>query len=316
MSTATTIPTGRPATSNEELTMARAGGLRALTTVAWWEIRRTWASRRMRAGAAAVVLMFALLTYATHRSPQTIRDPGGAAVITTMLVDGSSGLGSAIFFSGPLSLILGLIVPFLTAEPAVRDWRRRTHELVLTAPVPGWAYVWGRALAALVAALAVDLLILATYLAGNEGIHLFEASYPAPDLVPALAAWVVVTLPSVLLLGGVGFAAALTLRRAAVIEAFLAVGWVGARILGHNWAWPQWDPTSGEMSVPAAVRFGHAYVAARHSGLGPDAAARLVERAWPDLGPFVGPHLLYAAIGVAAVVVVGLVFARHRSAWT
>ena len=63
-----------------------------------------------------------------------------------------------------LLLMLCFVLPFVNADGVSRDLSRRTHELLMTTPLPNWAYVWGRYLVGLLMSLGLALLLLAAIL--------------------------------------------------------------------------------------------------------------------------------------------------------
>lgn len=107
----------------------------------------------------------------------------------------------APFFNN-LTIILMFLLPLLTMRLFADEKRMRTEELLLTAPVPLWAIIIGKYLAAL-AVYAAILLLTAT-------MAVFPFVYGNPELAPLLTAYLGLFLLGAVFIAIGLFASALT----------------------------------------------------------------------------------------------------------
>ncbi len=298
--------------------VAPTTGSNPLGTVLIWELRRLWASHIGRALIGLPLLFFAGLLWLKHS--WLLATDGGEQV----LVAGGSALGLLSQLVFVLLLLFGLCLPFLAADSVARDYRQRTHELLMTTPVPTWSYVWGRFLAALLLCigLAVELL-LATF-AVNLALHRAHADYPAPDPGTLLGLWALTVLPTTVLLASVSFALGTFWPRAAtVLKLIVLVAWVMLVIVGsslvyfHASSWyPYWNPTSYDLALRAQADVLMRYQA--QAGGVQDAAARLtiaraVQGQLLDVRPWILPHTGLGALGLGLVATAAFGFRRFRA---
>jgi ABC-type transport system involved in multi-copper enzyme maturation permease subunit len=319
-----------------------------LVAVLKWEVRRALASRAiwlmaaLLFGVCLLILGFSSLTQdfsasATFSAAQT---PAGVPVQHT--VSGSltrnSLWGLAILL--PITLLeFGLFLPFVTADGVSLDLKRRTHELLMTTSLPSWAYVWGRYLVGMLITLGMACVFLLAILTMALALHLTQGDvYPSLDLPGAVAIWAVVVLPPALLLSSLSFALGVLLpRRSNLIKVGMVLAWfvsgtllpgylfdqvrhVPAFVRGNPPVWwtayETWEPTN----IPAGALFMRQFV--RHlssivdnvalSNQAVQQQAHALERQMPDLAPLAGPHLIWVAVGLAAVVAASLSFRRFR----
>ncbi len=319
-----------------EVTASYDASPHPLRVVAGWELWRI-ASSRSSWIAASVVFIFVLLITWTFKeiaimgimAPQEER----------ISVHGSSAWGMA--FTIPLVLLVfGLAIPFLSAEGVARDFKQRTHEVLMSTPMPTWAYVWGRYMATLAVCLALAVLMLSVMLLA--GVALWAAmGEPFPNVGGTLALWAVAVLPATLLVSGISFALGTLLPRYSnFVKVFIVVAWFlasyqGLPARGGDPTSAYWDPTSRALvsTLDAPYRqalFKGIYVAPTRSSSASGQQVIMVpatqltpaeqvqklrermfsvEQVMPDLWPWVGPHVVLCSIGL---VVVGFAAVRFR----
>lgn len=311
-----------------------------LLSVAGWELRRMYVSRAGWVMAGLVFLLFALLVFSQQRAHDLTfgwgsgssagYDPNNMIHVT---ITGTSGWGMVQTVPRLLLLVLGLFIPFVTADLVARDLKSRTHGVIMAAPVPTWAYVWGRYMAGLVLSLALAFLMLgATVVVGV----LFQVvrGDPPPSFTPIVLIWVVAVLPAIVFLSGVSFTLGTLLpRHANFVKIAVLTGWFlssltllfaggGATEGGSKYI--SWDPTATAMSLDVEAqyngRFGEMLdfrgatqpvteaVRERATNI-----ARQVEGEIPDVWPWVLPRLEYAGLGILAVVLAAVRFQRFRN---
>src|SRR5260370_33815160 len=293
---------------------------RLLLGVMAWELRRFCASRLFWLQALGFFCFLLFVMWAS-------RMPNQFSYINTNgsisgFVAGTSAWG--LLENLPFALLLlGLLLPFVTADGVTRDLQRRTHELLMTTALPRWAYVWGRYLVSLGLALGLGLLSLASILGMGELLHLTVTNYPAPEIGTVLLLWVGMVLPATVLLSSLSFALGTLLPRLSMlIKIVILLGWfVGALILPIGLrdttppAWyVNWDPTSAVTALGILPQY-----SGNFNGLqGITSEAQLqqilltVENKMPDIGGWFAPHLLLAGFSLVLVLIAALAFKRSR----
>lgn len=136
-----------------------------LVSVLTWELRRVLASRLFWIQALGLFCFLLLLTWFQGTSAvYSIRSANG-------FIAGTSAWGLMLTLPTTLTLLV-LLLPFVNADGVTRDLQRHTHELLMTAPLPGWGYVWGRYLIGLLMSLGLAVMLLAAILGMGEVLHL------------------------------------------------------------------------------------------------------------------------------------------------
>ncbi len=302
--------------------------------VVGWELRRVFASPAMWLTAVAVFGAFALVMAArAFRSTWGFGDG-----VVNLQADIPYGSAMRLFYDLPFDLLfpLVLVVIFLVADGAARDWHRRTHELVMATALPTWAYIWGRYLVVTVLSLffAVELLLAILLLVTIEHATIGGANYPAAQLGPVLATWAALVLPTTVFAGGLGFAlSSLTFRATTLVKLAVSLGW---------FIWLSALPaiTRGNPDVPQwLLRWDPTYVGLAHTGLYDiydrafwdsvvplERSGQAVSQgqllhlfhqlvyALPDSGSWLPPHIVWAVGTMALVLWVSLRFRRYQDA--
>lgn len=292
-----------------------------LLTVMAWEARRLRASLFLW---VAPPLLFGLFVadFWPARNPLGLgyNTPEGQFIGH---VAGTSALGLVDLLSQRLFLLLALLLPFISAEGVARDWKRRTHELLMTTTLPNWAYVWGRYLIVLLLSLGAALVLLAALLALGFALPLVDATiFPAPQVGTIVTLWAVMIVPATILISSLSFALGTwfphrsTLVKIGVLLVWLAVAGVFVVLPDNGTTTAPWyllfDPTSNGRSVvvinqfrsippPTSIAQGWPFIYA-------------VEQRLPDLGAWLVSQFLWMGIGLASVLVVALTFQRFRNA--
>ena len=296
-----------------------------LARVIAWELRRFRASRLFWFQALGLFGFLLLMTWALHAPDQIGAgvSVGGGGVSLNGFVAGTSA-GGLLRTLPTVLVVLALLLPFVTADGVTRDLNRRTHELLMTTPLPTWAYVWGRYLAGLVISLGLALLLLVSLLGMGGLLHLTIAEYPAPEIGTVLLLWTGMVLSATILVSSFGFALSTLLPRLSTLsKAVVMVAWlVGALVIplslhGHSALPPpswyvNWDPTSG---ITARGLLSAYAINPNPTTTNETQFQQLilsVENKVPDLAGWFAPHLLLAALSLLLVLIAALAFKRSR----
>lgn len=286
-----------------------------LARVMAWELRRFRASRLFWFQALGFFGFFLLLMWVQGTSIHfSTRDYDGFIV-------GTSAQGLLLTLPTVL-LLLVLLLPFVTADGVTRDLHRRTHELLLTAALPGWAYVWGRYLVGLLMGLAMAGLVLCATLLMGWLLHLTIPMYPSPQIEAVFLLWGGLIVPAAVLVSSLSFAlSTLFPRQSALIKIAILLGWaVGAEILPvtlgsaltSTW-YSNWDPTGAITALrllsqsPMNSQLHAATSAAQFQQL-----LLTFENTMPGIGEWFIPHLLLVGVSLVLVLIAALAFKRSR----
>jgi ABC-type transport system involved in multi-copper enzyme maturation permease subunit len=317
-----------------------------LLTVLRWELRRALASRAtLTISALLVGFLVLLLIFSLQVQDYSVSGvayaPHGTPIQRTLsgIVTRNSLFGLAIIF--PITLLeFGLFLPFVSADGVSLDLKRHTHEILMTSALPSRAYIWGRYLAALLAAFGMACLLLLALLLVGVGLHLHAPDYyPALDLPGTLVIWVVVVIPPTLVFTSLCFAFGLLLPRQSnlvkagavfiwfafglVLQAFVfdqvryGTGYPQGNLPAWWTAYETWQPTNTDSGHLFLEQFLHRLNAILTNGA--LSAQQAQQRAtalygqMPDLGSFAAAHVVWIVVGAAAVALASLSFRRFRS---
>jgi hypothetical protein len=198
----------------------------------------------------------------------------------------------------------------------------------MTTAIPSWAYVWGRFLSTLLLSLGVACLVLVAIVAQAGVGHLIQPDvYLAPDLPGFTAQWTLIVLAPTILLSGIGFAlGTVAPQSSTIIMLTVMLGWfVGGQILrwhavaGVDAQQAAWDPTSESLAYAQTTQTFLRDLASQTRTLSDQAFLaylHAVEQHPPDMHLWIMPHLVWALVGIATVVLASLVFCRFRNALT
>jgi ABC-type transport system involved in multi-copper enzyme maturation permease subunit len=298
--------------------------------VASWEVRRCWASPSSRRLVLIAFGLFLLVIWLVRHPANAAFSGGGSSV--TFQVSGTSAWGIVILLS-PFSFLLALLLPILNSGGVAHDVKGRTHELLMTTPVPAWAFVIGRYLFYLLASLGLALLMLAAVLLMGLVLHLTEQGYLAPQVNAILSLWVVAILPTTILLSSLSFAlGTLLLRHSNLAALVVIVGWFLSTIvlplipvpgLQLPLWYKTWEPTNVGMSAVLIVPYqsGIDRILTAMPSDQPTLAdsqhtlyaLQVLEQKAPDVLPWLVPHLVWVGIGLALVLFAALSFKRFRN---
>ena len=296
----------------------------------WWELRRVLASRAtwvLAAGTFGVFVALMLLVW-WRDNLFTLATPQGTLAFH---YPATSVWGLIVTYPQSPGMFLGMLLPFVGVAGIARDLSRRTHELLMATSLPSWAYVWGRYLASLCLSLVLAGMIFFAIVVVTVLLHLVDSSvYPPVVLSSILAVWMVVVLPPTLLLSGLSFSLGAVLpRRANLVSLGVVLAWFtcGASFWylvnphyrdpnPHPSPYVTWDPTSIAPTFPLEHQFVHQVTAAAQTWDRPAVLryARALQQTLPDLSAWIAPHLVWAAVGIAAVGIASLAFRRFRGA--
>ena len=224
-------------------------------------------------------------------------------------------------------LLLGLLLPFVTADGVTRDLHRRTHELLMTTALPSWAYVWGRYLVSL----GLALLSLAAILGMGWLLHLTITDYPLPEIGNLMVIWIGIIASATVLVSSLSFALGTLLPRlTTLVKIVILMAWfVGSEIisivLGNashaaHFSLPawyiNWDPTSEGIALGLFNKYmtDFSNLADKATSTAQTQHGLLtVENTLIDLGGWFAPHLLLAGLSLVLVLIVALAFKRSRN---
>jgi ABC-type transport system involved in multi-copper enzyme maturation permease subunit len=289
-----------------------------------WELRRFFASRLFWLQALGFILLTVFVVW-------ILREPYGFPiddrdVTYSGFVAGTSVWGLLMTIPPIYITLLFFLLPFVNAEGVARDLTRRTHELLMTASLPTWAYVWGRYLIGLLMSLGLAALMLAAILGMGVLLHLTIPDYPLPPVGSILLLWVGMVLPATFLVSSLSFMlGSLFPRQANLVKIAILVGWIiGALVLPSSGAgqtklpsWAiNWDPTSAATGHDLSMSYQTAFNQQTSAPLSLAQWQQLllsVENKAPDLSGWFGPHLLIAALSLLLVVVAAFAFQRFRN---
>lgn len=284
--------------------------------VAGWEIRRVLASRLNLLLLLALGAFFGAIVMFKHEWAVPIDD----ARHLDINLSGASSFGQMYEIVAILLVFFGLVVPFLTADAVARDQKQRVHEILMTTPVSSSTYVWGRFVAAMAATVIAAIVMVVAATAANLLIHISTGAYPPPAIGSLVISWIVLVLPAAILLGGLTFAGATLFPRLAMaVKLGAALLWVGLDLvvdIGHGLGgFAYWTPTSNGTLKILLPQLADRFVSSA-AGLDDAGRAQLASRLQqqlPGLWPWVGPHLVLAVLGLAAVALAAVRFQRFRN---
>ena len=304
--------------------------LHSLLSVMAWESRRLTRSRLTWLMSLATFALFLFVIGIDH-GPSTFltsyQSPDLSYAFSSNALYLSPAWLSDRLYRGALLLLL-LALPFVCADGVALDLKRRTHELLMTTAIPSWAYVWGRFLMALLLGMGLAVELLAAILVMGLAFHLSLGGhdYPAPRVGPVLVFWAALALPAIVLVGSVSFVLGTLLpRRANLVKIGVMIGWfTWAMIVNGRAFWHQlpdwyvnWEPTGAFLSRAYDQTFASLVGTA---GAGPTPSQALLQSIFdstryqvPDFWSWLGPHLVWAALGLALVAIAALSFKRFRT---
>jgi ABC-type transport system involved in multi-copper enzyme maturation permease subunit len=296
-----------------------------LFAVVAWELRRYRASRLFWLQALLFFGLILLVMKLEHNDVST--------ATPTFMFFGSVALSSpwGLLDQLPsgLLLMLCLVLPFVNADGVSRDLSRRTHELLMTTPVPNWAYVWGRYLVGLLMSLGLALLLLAAILGFGFLFHLIGTNYPSPEMGPMLLLWVGMVVVATVLVTSLSFAfGTLFPRQSTLVKVVIMLAWfvvafvLPAAMFGAGKtpapAWyVNWDPTSGATKFGLLPQYQNAWVSQAFSATSLAQEQRIfiaVENLVPGNLAWLAPHLILAVCSLLLVLLAALSFQRFRKA--
>jgi ABC-type transport system involved in multi-copper enzyme maturation permease subunit len=229
-----------------------------------------------------------------------------------------------------LSFLLALILPFINTDGIARDLKLRTHELLMSTPLPGWAYFWGRYAACMLVSLGLVALLLVALLLMGLLLHQTQADYLPPQVLAIVLIWAVALAPTAVLISSVTFALGAVLQRRSNMAALaIILSWFVCTLVlptipasgsGRVPAWYlQWEPTNIGMTALLQAPFSQGTLTLLDSASsgGRDSAVLAglanLEQQMPDLGPWILPHMIWMGVGLALVLIVGCSFKRFRN---
>jgi len=296
------------------------GGGRAVLSVARWELQRLVARHLTWALAAGAALFFGALLLVKHS--WVIQQAGAPSAPGALTIVGSSPLGLLYEVTFAVLLLFGMCLPFVAADGVAHDYQERVHELLMTTPTPGWAYVVGRYLAVLLLGTVLSAETLIAVLVADEVLSRTAASYPPPAVGTLLTVWALVVLPAAVVLLSLSFALGTCWPRlASVVKLVVLLAWIGMFVSGRGGnqpAWlqswfPTWDPTSNSLAAAGQALALRQYAQLAAGGVGRNAAALRAQSQLPALQPWVLPHLGLVALGLACAALVAVGFQRFRT---
>ncbi len=285
-----------------------------LVVVFNWELSRLLRGRLAWLMAIGTLLITGFFMW---RMKEVTRLVNNITQLSTV-VDINSPWGMLLVISSPLLFFLGVVIPFIFTTQISRELKLRTHELLMTTPVPGWSIVTGRFLAGLVACLALAVLILGSILATGLALYLWDGQ-PLPPVGAVIALWAIIMLPAMCLLAGLSSALSAWLpQRTGIIKALLVLLWFLSTLFiklppdATLW-YVDWDPTGTLMSKTIDRDYRNEFFATTRFVTDKQKVvqtARIQQQKMPDLGPWLLPQLMWVVAGLALVLVAAWRFKR------
>jgi ABC-type transport system involved in multi-copper enzyme maturation permease subunit len=295
-----------------------------LLSVLTWELRRFLASRLFWIQALCFFVLMLFMIWATQ-SPAT--QQVGSQDNSTYLPAGTSIWVLLLMLQAGLLLLPGLLLPFINADGVTRDLQRRTHELLMTTPVPSRTYVWGRYLTGLLISLGLAVLILAGILIMDLLRHLTIPTDPLPHIGNVLILWVGIIVPATILLSSLSFAlGTLFPRQSMLVKIVILLAWIiGVVILASaidrsnapSAGYSAWDPTSAATVSGLLFPYDSNFTSQLQTATSQAQTQHIlftVENTLYSVGPWLVPHLIEAGLSLLLVVLAAFAFQRFRNA--
>ena len=221
-----------------------------------------------------------------------------------------------------LLLVFGMFLPFVATDTVAHDYRERTHELLMTTPLPDWVYLLGRYLAALVISLGLALIMVLAQVGFGLVLHLTNRDIPAPQLSGLLSSWLVLVLPATLVLTSLAFiGGTLWPQLSIVIKLGLLIVWVLLTVLDvatrvGEWV-DYWTPGGFGILKVVTKQFIQTYqTQASFLNLKESDQAQVLalqlQQALPDLSGWLVPHLVLVGLSLLVVGLGASQFRRFR----
>ena len=178
--------------------------------------------------------------------------------------------------------------------------------------------------------LGLALLLLASVLLMGLVLHLTQKDYLPPQVNFALTLWLIVILPSTMLLSSLSFALGTLLSRYAnlaplgIIVLWFLFSIVNAPVFGLPSWYSTWEPTNFGMAAILQHPYSQGLETIQSrlleaNQLIPDLLRQFttsfqsLQQTTPDLLPWLAPHLIQLGVGLVFVLIVVLTFKRSRS---
>ena len=284
-----------------------------LVSVMAWELRRFRASHLFWWQMLGF-LGFALFVIWTRMMPAQFTGHGFVAE--------TSAWGLLLTLPTSALLLLGVLLPFVSADGVTRDLHRRTHELLMTTPLSSWAYVWGRYLTGLLMSLGLAVLALVALLGMGWVLHASVPDYPAPEIGNLLTLWGSLVVPATVLISSLSFALATAFPRGSTVaKIVIMLGWfVGSLILPSEFTqtslptwYVAWDPTGAVTAMGTLSQ----YAFAPRPEMDTAQWQQLLlaaENKVPDVSAWLAPHVILAGLSILLVLASAFSFRRFGTA--
>ena len=284
-----------------------------------YEVRRRFSIRAMWLLFLAVFAFFFGFMWLT-RTRGSYFDNG-------LKIDGGTPLG---LLSGTfMSTLFVILIPFIATELVAFDLRRRTHELLMTTPVPTWAYVWGRYIAGLVVvggllfAMLTGFLLMGLFL--SNGIlpdSGYPFGYPPLNIGALLLLWSLIVLPITLLIQSISFVLGTFFPSFTnAIKALVVIVYYVVLIFNpylFNASTAVWDPSGYAITLNVTsntsvheyttrIRKEHAQTVRQQLKI-----LRDIEQEVPDTSQWWLPRIVYILLSFVAVALTAHYFQRFR----
>ncbi len=283
-----------------------------------WELRRLRANRLSWCFAGGVLLFFMGMIWVRHTWDWRLGDGTYEGKIFI-----SSAFGSLFTITFSLLPLFGMLLPFVASEAVARDYKQRTHEILMTTPVPAAAYILGRYLAILVVSVGLAVLLLIAVMIMSELLYLTQVGYPAPNAQILLTMWAILVLPATVLLSGVSFAVgtlwprhALTLK-IPILTSWIILSYMSTRLKDLLGDWLLYfNPTSQGLANTLLQQFERVFNGdiARVASIEQHRQILFqLQQQLPDLTPWLLPYLTLITISLLSVGLTAATFRRFQN---
>lgn len=302
--------------SSQPLPSRKPGGV---FTVFSWELRRMMGNRSSWIIALLVFGLFCAMGWLIRESTGVgLSGAPNQAATQIIWVHLTSNWGLIHFLPRPIFTLFGLLLPFVSAEGVSLDYKRRTHELLMTTAISSWSYLIGRYLAVSFLSLSLSVLMLL-----GIATSAFLNALPFPDVLVLLELWGIIILPTTLLLVSLSFAFGTLLpNHTNSVKALVVISWIALVFrltmvsnlpsgdLNSSSLLAQWEPTSILLSRAVETSYTTQFFGNPGDIAGAMQKMRSVEQLQPDLTPWLIPHIILLLIG--PLIVLAASFGFHR----
>lgn len=211
-----------------------------------------------------------------------------------------------------------IILPFITADWVVRDFRYRTYEMIMTTSIITWIHIFGRFLASLIVCFGLALLMLIAILVVGF-ITMLVQGYPRISIVTTTTVWAVTVLPAIVVVNSVIFTlCSLFPYNSNWIKGFILFAWLSLSLVTTFYQkdlpwYALLDPSSTALAKTIDKDYLDEYyrnVRNTTNNKQDTEIIRSLEQRIPNLQPWILPHLLLLIGSILPVAIISRCYRR------